>query len=89
MGFGLSTDFKIIQDHHGEIQIESEVGIGTEVIVSLPVTESGRKPESEGCHEFGIDDIVTSRDGATAYRVERPATSSGSRSLVLRPVWRA
>ena len=89
MGFGLSTDFKIIQDHHGEIQIESEVGIGTEVTVSLPVTERGRKPESERCHEFGIDDIVPSRDGATAYRVERPTTSSGSRSLVLRSVWRA
>ena len=28
MGFGLSTDLKIIQDHHGEIQIESEVGTG-------------------------------------------------------------
>jgi signal transduction histidine kinase len=37
MGFGLSTDFKIIQDHRGEIQIESEVGTGTEVTVSLPV----------------------------------------------------
>ena len=43
MGFGLSTDFKIIQDHRGEIQIESEVGTGTEVTVSLPVTEAGQE----------------------------------------------
>ena len=43
MGFGLSTDFKIIQDHHGEIRIESEVGTGTEVTVSLPVTEAGQE----------------------------------------------
>ena len=43
MGFGLSTDFKIIQDHGGEIQIESEVGTGTEVTVSLPVTEAGQE----------------------------------------------
>ena len=37
MGFGLSTDFKIIQDHKGEIQIDSEVGKGTEVTISLPI----------------------------------------------------
>ncbi len=43
MGFGLSTDFKIVQDHRGEIQIESEVGTGTEVTVSLPVTEAGQE----------------------------------------------
>jgi len=40
MGFGLSTDFRIMQDHEGEIQIESEVGKGTEVTISLP-TRSG------------------------------------------------
>ena len=40
MGFGLSSDFKIIQDHHGEIRIESEVGMGTEVTVSLPMKET-------------------------------------------------
>lgn len=39
MGFGLSTDFRIIQDHEGEIQIESEVGKGTEVTISLPMDE--------------------------------------------------
>ncbi len=40
MGLGLSTDFRIIQDHKGEIQIESEVGKGTEVTISLPKRES-------------------------------------------------
>ncbi len=40
MGLGLSTDYRIIQDHQGEIQIESEVGKGTEVTISLPI-ESG------------------------------------------------
>ena len=37
MGFGLATDYRIIQDHHGEIHIESEVGKGTQVTVSLPI----------------------------------------------------
>ena len=53
MGFGLSTDLKIIQDHHGEIQIGSEVGIGTEVTVSLPVTERGSKPEPRSAMKSG------------------------------------
>ena len=37
MGFGLATDYRIIQDHHGEIRIESEIGKGTQVTVSLPI----------------------------------------------------
>ncbi|HIC69875.1 MAG TPA: ATP-binding protein [Candidatus Latescibacteria bacterium] len=53
MGFGLATDFKIIQDHHGEIQIENEVEIGTEVTVSLPVTERGSKPEPRSAMKSG------------------------------------
>ena len=37
MGFGLSTDYRIIQDHRGKIEMESKVGKGTMVMVSLPV----------------------------------------------------
>jgi len=39
MGFGLSTVYKIIQEHKGEIKIESTVGKGTEVTISLPMSE--------------------------------------------------
>jgi signal transduction histidine kinase len=35
-GLGLSICYKIIQDHHGRIEVESEVGKGTTFIVSLP-----------------------------------------------------
>ena len=44
MGFGLSSDFKIIQDHRGDIQIESELGTGTEVTVCLPL--NGVRPKT-------------------------------------------
>ena len=37
MGFGLATDYRVVQDHHGEIHIESEVGQGTQVTISLPI----------------------------------------------------
>jgi len=51
-GLGLSVAYGIIQRHHGDIQIESQQGQGTTVVVRLPVTkilgkeETGKK-ESE------------------------------------------
>ena len=36
MGFGLPTAYSVVQDHGGDIRIESEVGKGTVVTVSLP-----------------------------------------------------
>ena len=35
-GLGLAITRQIIEHHHGEIQIESEQGKGTKVIVTLP-----------------------------------------------------
>lgn len=40
MEFGLSTDYHIIQEHHGEIKVKSEVGKGTEVTICLPMRDS-------------------------------------------------
>jgi len=34
---GLSTDYRIVRAHQGDINIESEVGKGTEVTIRLPV----------------------------------------------------
>jgi two-component system NtrC family sensor kinase len=36
-GLGLSITRQIIEQHHGKIEIDSEVGQGTTVIVRLPV----------------------------------------------------
>jgi two-component system NtrC family sensor kinase len=43
MALGFPVDYKIVQDHGGEIQIKSEVGIGTEVTVRLPLRRSDRE----------------------------------------------
>ncbi|MEC0232416.1 PAS domain S-box protein [Paenibacillus alba] len=37
-GLGLMTTSKIIEDHHGQLMVESKVGEGTVVSVTLPIT---------------------------------------------------
>lgn len=36
-GLGLSISYEIISEHNGEISAESEVGVGTEFVIRLPV----------------------------------------------------
>ena len=38
-GLGLSICYNIIQNHKGAMNVESEVGKGTEVVLSLPITQ--------------------------------------------------
>ena len=39
-GLGLAISHGIIADHGGSIEVKSEVGVGTTMIVSLPIAES-------------------------------------------------
>jgi signal transduction histidine kinase len=41
-GLGLSIVFRIIEDHGGTIQVESELGKGTEFVVRLPIKKAGK-----------------------------------------------
>jgi signal transduction histidine kinase len=36
MGIGLMSTYNIIQKHKGEMEIKSEVGKGTTVVIKLP-----------------------------------------------------
>ena len=40
-GLGLSISYSIIQQHHGTIQVESQVGQGTTFTIRLPTTPNG------------------------------------------------
>jgi two-component system, NtrC family, sensor kinase len=44
IGIGLSTCYSIVREHHGVIEVASEVGIGTHFTVKLPL-ESGQPRE--------------------------------------------
>jgi two-component system NtrC family sensor kinase len=37
-GLGLTIAYQVIQDHQGDIEVESRIGEGTEVKVRIPVT---------------------------------------------------
>ncbi len=44
IGIGLATCYSIVREHHGVIEVASEVGLGTHFTVKLPL-ESGRSRE--------------------------------------------
>lgn len=54
-GLGLSISYGIVQNHGGDIQVRSEVGVGTEFVVILPVqppTKEKPPPKSDEGHSL-------------------------------------
>ncbi|MCZ6765563.1 MAG: PAS domain S-box protein [bacterium] len=47
-GLGLSIVYQIIQDHHGDIELESSVGKGTTVRIILPISQGGKDARDRG-----------------------------------------
>lgn len=41
-GLGLSISYGIVHRHHGEIQVESQEGVGTTFMIKLPIAKEGR-----------------------------------------------
>jgi signal transduction histidine kinase len=42
-GLGLSISYNIIQKHKGEIKVKSEIGQGTEFVITLPIKQASMK----------------------------------------------
>jgi len=47
-GLGMAITHKIIEEHEGRIEVESEVGKGTRFLIYLPYRESSSEPQEEG-----------------------------------------
>jgi two-component system, NtrC family, sensor kinase len=50
-GLGLSVSYGIVENHGGRIEVHSEVGVGTEFTVILPVEDPGRAERGEGAKD--------------------------------------
>ena len=44
LGAGLATAYRIVQEHDGDLRIDSTPGEGTQVSILLPVREAGESP---------------------------------------------
>lgn len=47
-GLGMTITYKIIENHHGKIDVKSKIGSGTEIVISLPLTQPGVPTEKTG-----------------------------------------
>ena len=56
LGLGLSIVAKIIKDHHGQIKVHSDVGVGTTVAIWLPLSKSGESNAKDVDQMFELDD---------------------------------
>ncbi len=49
-GLGLSLAYKIIEDHNGTLRIDSQPGLGTRVVLTLPLNDAEQTHESSADH---------------------------------------
>ncbi|TYT74867.1 hybrid sensor histidine kinase/response regulator [Desulfobotulus mexicanus] len=92
-GLGMAVVWSTVQDHHGQIFVDSEPGKGCTISIYLPVTpglflcteEEDYSPEGSGEHILVVDDLPEQREISTlileklGYRVT--TVSSGEEAL--------
>ena len=59
-GLGLGVAKKVIDSHRGVIEVSSELGVGTEFLVSIPLADSARDTAAETTEPLDIPAATTS-----------------------------
>lgn len=59
-GLGMSISYRVISDHNGTINVESEIGKGTKFIITLPIVHKQKTNELE---EVQLLDVQNINDG--------------------------
>gem|GEM_PF-2826976 len=87
-GLGLSTAFKILEDHGGSIRVRSQPGRGTAFTVSLPLVREERAVDrceapATGASEEPTGILVVEADDETRERVVRVLGELGHRATAI------
>lgn len=90
MGMGLSIVKRIVQDLGGEINLESRVGNGTNVTVTLPISVEGSSDckgsgisENDvlfACNQISLEESIADKDKATVLIVEDNAELASAKA---------
>lgn len=59
-GLGMSISYRVINDHNGTINVESEIGVGTKFTIVLPISYS---PKTNEIEEVELLDVLQLKDG--------------------------
>lgn len=86
-GLGLATAFGIIQQHNGTIQVESEIGRGTEFEIWLPIEETPVPAETKDTApspnaKGGTETILLAEDDPHVRRMCRRILNRGGYQVV-------
>ena len=62
-GLGLSVSYGIIKNHHGEIRVESKVGVGTTFTVELPRYNPSGGQDNSTTDDSEVSEVSELRQG--------------------------
>ena len=68
-GLGLSIVHGIVRDHHGYIDLESEVGLGSSFFVYMPISRSAIPKGAAGNLPHGMESVLVVDDDAPQVQV--------------------